>query len=86
MEYCAGGELFDMICQQNHFTEQQAVKVVTQVTEALDYLHSFGIVHRDIKVKKKQGVVFCYHFTGPPPPPGVRHADTQIPVNCDRIL
>lgn len=49
LEYCEGGELFDMICKYNHFTEQQATNVVRQVTEALQYLHNLGIVHRDIK-------------------------------------
>merc|ERR1719150_2631248 len=49
LEYCKGGELFDMICQHSHFTELQAVKVVKQVNSALEYLHNLGIVHRDIK-------------------------------------
>merc|ERR1719150_1378645 len=49
LEYCKGGELFDMICKHNHFTETQAQAVVRQVTEALLYLHEKGIVHRDIK-------------------------------------
>lgn len=49
LEYCKGGELFDMICQHSHFTEAQAVKVVQQVNDALLYLHGLGIVHRDIK-------------------------------------
>lgn len=49
LEYCKGGELFDMICQHSHFTENQAVKVVRQVNSALEYLHNLGIVHRDIK-------------------------------------
>lgn len=49
LEYCKGGELFDMICKYNHFTEHQATKVISQVTNALQYLHNMGVVHRDIK-------------------------------------
>jgi len=49
LEYCKGGELFDMICKHSHFTEAQAVKVVKQVNSALKYLHGMGVVHRDIK-------------------------------------
>merc|ERR1719300_1771657 len=49
LEYCKGGELFEMIVQQGQYTESQASAVVRQVTQALHYLHSVGIVHRDVK-------------------------------------
>jgi len=44
-----GGDLFDAITQSVKFGEPQAAKMITDLAEALFYLHSRNIVHRDIK-------------------------------------
>jgi serine/threonine protein kinase len=49
MDLCTGGELFDRIVEKGHFYEADAIKIVTVVLEALQYLHEMNIIHRDIK-------------------------------------
>lgn len=49
LELLKGGELFDRIIKQKHFSETQAAAVVASIAAALQYLHSIGIVHRDLK-------------------------------------
>lgn len=51
LEYLAGGELFDFIAENNHFTEVHAATVMTDLLNALSYLHSRGIAHRDVKLE-----------------------------------
>ena len=36
--------------RQGNFTEKDASRIVKQMTEAIQYLHEHGIVHRDLKV------------------------------------
>jgi len=49
MELATGGELFDTILQRGHLSEREASRIIREVTEAVDYLHSKMIVHRDLK-------------------------------------
>lgn len=49
MKYIAGHTLKDVVQAQGAFSLQQAVSILEQVAEALDYAHSAGMIHRDIK-------------------------------------
>ena len=44
-----GGDLFDAITQNVKYSEPQAAKMLTDLSEALFYLHSRNVVHRDLK-------------------------------------
>lgn len=44
----AGGELFDRICDQGRFTENNAATIMKEVISAIEYLHSKNVVHRGI--------------------------------------
>ncbi|EXJ76861.1 CAMK/CAMK1/CAMK1-RCK protein kinase [Capronia epimyces CBS 606.96] len=50
LELCPGGELFHQIVRLTYFSEDLSRHVITQVAQALRYLHEeCGVVHRDIK-------------------------------------
>ena len=49
MEYCNNGELFDYIVSKDKLTEKQACIFYQEIIDALSYLHSINIVHRDVK-------------------------------------
>lgn len=49
IDLLSGGELFERILDKGHFSEKDAAHIITQVAEALNYLHSKKIVHRDLK-------------------------------------
>ena len=49
MEYMIGGDLKSLLGVYGYFLEKQAVFYLAECVLALQYLHSRGIVHRDIK-------------------------------------
>ena len=61
-ELCLGGELFDRLDEQPdyHYTEQQCARLIKQMLSAVRYIHSKGIVHRDLKLEN-----FLFSTTSP---------------------
>uniref|UniRef100_A0A8C5ECJ7 Doublecortin-like kinase 3 n=1 Tax=Gouania willdenowi TaxID=441366 RepID=A0A8C5ECJ7_GOUWI len=49
MELVRGGDLFEAISERGKFSEAAAGMMVSDVSEALDYIHCRSIVHRDLK-------------------------------------
>ena len=49
MPYVEGETLRDRIDREHQLPVDEAVRISTNVAEALDYAHSQGIIHRDIK-------------------------------------
>mmetsp|Transcript_10127 Transcript_10127/g.29048 ORF Transcript_10127/g.29048 Transcript_10127/m.29048 type:complete len:1075 (-) Transcript_10127:62-3286(-) len=53
MEYCAGGDLYQMLCKQRLKKKPISVRRVKmwilQLSEALAYLHMMKVIHRDVK-------------------------------------
>lgn len=50
-----GREVFDWILDQGYYSERDTSNVVRQVLEAVAYLHSLKIVHRNLKVRQEPG-------------------------------
>ena len=44
-EFLEGGELFDRIIENDHFSEQDAAKIMKQLLSAISYCHKHNIVH-----------------------------------------
>lgn len=51
MECMEGGELFNRIAEAERFTEERAADATRQMLLAVNYLHSQGMVHRDVKLE-----------------------------------
>ncbi|WOG85323.1 hypothetical protein DCAR_0104511 [Daucus carota subsp. sativus] len=49
MELCAGGELFDRIIAQGHYSERAAATICRQIVNVVNVCHFMGVMHRDLK-------------------------------------
>ncbi|KAJ3071569.1 hypothetical protein HK102_006407, partial [Quaeritorhiza haematococci] len=51
MEYASGGELFEHILAHRYLKEREACRFFAQLISGVNYLHTHGIVHRDLKLE-----------------------------------
>lgn len=51
MEYAAGGELFERICNAGKFSEDEARYFFQQLISGVSYCHSMQVCHRDLKLE-----------------------------------
>jgi len=52
-ELCKGGDLFDRLDEQPdyHYSEAECARLIKQISSAVTYLHSKGVIHRDLKLE-----------------------------------
>lgn len=50
MEKCNGGDVLDRICNIKQYSEKDARELSKGLLEAVEFMHSRGIAHRDLKV------------------------------------
>ncbi len=51
LDFINGGHLFFNLYRQGVFTEEVARLYSAEIVSAVAYLHSLGIMHRDLKVR-----------------------------------
>jgi len=63
MERLTGGELLDRIRRKKQFTETEASCIAQKLVSAVDFIHSKGVVHRDIKPEVRFLPIFFLTFS-----------------------
>lgn len=51
MELCKGGELYDSLISEGEYTQARAATLFKMMVQAVNYCHSVGVVHRDLKLE-----------------------------------
>jgi serine/threonine protein kinase len=51
VERAPGMDLLDYICNKRTVSEQVACEIISQVFKAVEYMHSKGVAHRDLKLE-----------------------------------
>ena len=49
MDFCAKGELFNYIVEQQHLSEEKSAFFYYQIINGIEYIHNKGVCHRDLK-------------------------------------
>jgi serine/threonine protein kinase len=49
MEKCNAGELFSMLMEEDAISERECKRIMREILQAVDHIHSEGLLHRDIK-------------------------------------
>jgi serum/glucocorticoid-regulated kinase 2 len=49
LQYCPGGDLYELLHKRTKFTEDQAKFYVAQLVLAVEHMHSKNVVYRDLK-------------------------------------
>ena len=49
MEYVEGRSVADILRERKHLGVEEAVDIVSQACQGLDYAHRHGVIHRDVK-------------------------------------
>ncbi|XP_031331805.1 serine/threonine-protein kinase SIK3 isoform X2 [Photinus pyralis] len=50
-EFASKGEIFDHLVAKGRMTESEAKRIFNQIVSAVNYCHSQGVVHRDLKAE-----------------------------------
>ena len=49
MEFCPNGDLFQYVVDRDRLSEDEAKPIIKQILETMNYIHSMGVSHRDMK-------------------------------------
>lgn len=62
LELLEGGELLNRLRKMIKFTEQQAANIMSQLVSAVSHMHSYDVVHRDLKPEVRFFFIMFYLF------------------------
>ena len=51
LELCEGGDFLDLVASRGRLMEPESKMFVKQIIDAVSHLHSYGILHRDLKIE-----------------------------------
>ncbi|KAI9004381.1 kinase-like domain-containing protein, partial [Hyaloraphidium curvatum] len=79
MELCRGGTVLERVEQMGHYPEAEAAYCIATVLNAVNFLHSLGIAHRDLK---PQNLLYVLPIGNPLPEDSYAAAASLLKI-CD---